>query len=90
VLIALIEPTAEASFALILASLILGIAIAAMIRMIASTIINSSKVNPLVSFIVPLLIPSCDRDGTLFWIRLADKFSLSGKHAFRPCDGRND
>jgi hypothetical protein len=47
VLIVLIEPTADASFAAIRDRSKLGIAIAAMIKMIATTISNSIKEKPL-------------------------------------------
>src|SRR5438445_6392535 len=46
------EPTADASFAAILERIKFGIAIAAMIKMIATTISNSIRENPFCFFII--------------------------------------
>ncbi len=63
-LIALMEPTAEASLAESLACNMLGIAMAAMIRMIATTISNSISENPFVDltrWLLGMLIESASR-----------------------------
>src|ERR1700730_9372912 len=84
VLITRRELTAEASLAAILERMKLGMAMAAMINMIATTINNSIRENPFCRFIVELL-ETCASNRIRAWIRLSVFTSVRANKKGKSC-----